>query len=57
MGSRLQGQDSLAVDRPIESFEQAFGMGEEQIGEFRFIGTAAAFCDHRCHGLHAMGLG
>ena len=57
VGKRLQRQDRLAVDRPIESFEQAFGMSEEQIGEFRFVGTAAAFCDHRRHCLHAMGLG
>ena len=57
VGKRFERQDRLAVDRPVEPFEQAFGMSEEQIGEFRFVGAAAALCDHRRHGLEAMGLG
>ena len=41
MGNRLQRQDRLAVDRPVEPCEQALGMGEEEIGQLRLVGAAA----------------
>lgn len=56
VGERLERQNRLAVDRPIESFEQACGMSEKQIGQLRLIGAATAPGDHRRHGLEAMRL-
>ena len=54
MGSGLQRQDRLAVDGPVEPREQSFGMGEEKIGQLRFVAAAGALGDHRGHGLEAM---
>ncbi len=51
---RFDRKDGLAVDRLVESGQQAFGMGDEKIGQLGLVGAAAAFGDHRLHGLEAM---
>ena len=53
---RLERQDRLAVDRVADPGEEPVGVGEEEVGELRLVGAAAALADRLDHRLEAVRL-
>ena len=53
---RLERQDRLAVDRAADPGHEPLGVGEEEVGELRLVGAAAAVADRLDHRLESVRL-